>query len=127
MEDYNLEGAPLLGRVPRPPHLGIPAVKGFIKEGHRFWTSGHRLVLLLPIFRKPFHLAGWYSSLCRLYLDYERQILLVDDFNLDTGQIVRNLIRLGYDRIEGFLAGGFASWLKNGQDTDPSAPAPCSN
>jgi len=118
MEEYNLRGAPILGRIPRPPHVGIRAVKEFIKQGARVldirsptsYAAGH-IPGSLSIWRDGVPaFAGW-------YLDYQHPILLVDDFNLDTGPVVRNLIRLGYDRIAGFLAGGFAAWSKSGQET----------
>lgn len=115
MEEYNLRGAPILNRIPCPPHLGIAAVKEYIKGGAQVldirspasYAAAH-IPGSLSIWRDgiPAY-AGW-------YLDYQHPILLVDDFNLDTGTVVRNLIRLGYDNIAGFLAGGFGVWLKSG-------------
>jgi len=49
------------------------------------------------------------------YLNYEDPIVLVDDFNLDLGSVVRHFVRLGYDNISGYLAGGFAAWFKQGE------------
>jgi hydroxyacylglutathione hydrolase len=46
--------------------------------------------------------AGW-------FLSYEKPILLLTEGN-DTREVVRILIRLGFDDISGFLAGGMLSW-----------------
>jgi hydroxyacylglutathione hydrolase len=50
--------------------------------------------------------AGW-------FLTYDRPILLVTDGN-DVGESVRYLMRMGYDKIAGFLAGGMLAWHKAG-------------
>jgi len=49
------------------------------------------------------------------YLNYENPIVLVDDFNLEMGRVVRHFVRLGYDNIAGYLAGGFPAWFKQGE------------
>jgi hydroxyacylglutathione hydrolase len=46
--------------------------------------------------------AGWFVT-------YDQPILLVTDSN-DVSPVVRVLSRLGFDRVEGFLAGGMISW-----------------
>ncbi|MDD1719526.1 MAG: MBL fold metallo-hydrolase, partial [Methanoregulaceae archaeon] len=48
------------------------------------------------------------------FLDYDRPVILVDDFNLELGGVVSHFVRLGYDNLAGYLAGGFASWFKAG-------------
>ncbi|MEN6610588.1 MAG: rhodanese-like domain-containing protein [Methanoregulaceae archaeon] len=45
-------------------------------------------------------------------LDYDRPILIIDDFNLDLDSVKRHFVRLGYDNLSGVLAGGFPSWFK---------------
>jgi hydroxyacylglutathione hydrolase len=52
------------------------------------------------------------------YLNYEDPIVLVDDFNLDMDHVVRHFVRLGYDNIAGYLAGGFAAWFKQGEEIE---------
>jgi len=52
------------------------------------------------------------------YLNYEDPIILVDDFNLDLDHAVRHFVRLGYDNIAGYLAGGFAAWFKQGEEIE---------
>ena len=49
------------------------------------------------------------------FLNYEAPIILVDDFNLDLGPVIRQFVRLGYDNLKGYLAGGFPGWYKAGE------------
>jgi hydroxyacylglutathione hydrolase len=48
-------------------------------------------------------------------LNYEAPIILIDDFNLDLGPVIRQFVRLGYDNLKGYLAGGFPGWYKAGE------------
>jgi hydroxyacylglutathione hydrolase len=50
--------------------------------------------------------AGW-------FLAFDRPILLVNETN-DPTPVVRFLIRLGYDNLAGYLAGGMLDWHKAG-------------
>ena len=113
MEQYNLEGPPILGHLPNPHSLlpiqfqkqmklgavvvdtrTPPAFGGaHIKDSYSIWLER------LPLY------AGW-------ILPYDEPILLVleDVGNLETA--VRYLTRLGYDRIAGYLHGGIGAWSK---------------
>jgi hydroxyacylglutathione hydrolase len=53
--------------------------------------------------------AGW-------FLDYDRPLLLVGD-SADFDQVVRYLIRMGFDRIEGFLVDGMLGWHRAGLES----------
>jgi hydroxyacylglutathione hydrolase len=117
MEQYNKTGAPVLLRLPRLHPLGIAQVHQLIGAGAQvvdirsptafgagqipgslsIWRDG------IPAF------AGW-------FLTYEHPVLLIDDFNLGLDTVVRRLVRLGFDNIAGFLAGGFPTWFKGGQE-----------
>jgi hydroxyacylglutathione hydrolase len=46
------------------------------------------------------------------FLNYDDKIVLVDDFNTGLDSVVQHFIRLGYDNITGYLAGGFIEWAK---------------
>ncbi len=107
MEQYNLEGPPLLGGLPSPPSLSprefqkrmergalvvdtrLPAAFGgaHIKGSYSIWLGG------LPMF------AGW-------VLPYNKPILLVLEDREYLEMAVRYLLRLGYDNLEGYLCGG---------------------
>jgi hydroxyacylglutathione hydrolase len=47
------------------------------------------------------------------YLAYEEPLLLVTESN-DIETEVRRLLRMGYDDVDGYLAGGMLSWHKSG-------------
>ncbi|HEX7445383.1 MAG TPA: rhodanese-like domain-containing protein, partial [Methanothrix sp.] len=53
--------------------------------------------------------AGW-------FLDYDRPILLVGELN-DHENAIRILVRLGFDNIAGFLAGGMLNWHMSGRES----------
>jgi hydroxyacylglutathione hydrolase len=115
MEKYNLEGPPLLGCMPLPAQLTAnefkeeiskgaivvdtsePAAFGgiHIKGAYSIWLEG------LPAF------AGW-------VLPYDRPIILVLEGQDHLERAVHYLIRIGYDRIRGYLKGGIESWYNAG-------------
>lgn len=107
MEEYNLEGAPILGNFPNPKPLlpkefqekmeqgavvldtRNPSAFGgaHIKDSYSIWLGG------VPVF------AGW-------VLPYDKPILLILEDRDYLEMVVRYLIRLGYDWIEGYLCSG---------------------
>ncbi|MFH1328313.1 MAG: MBL fold metallo-hydrolase, partial [Candidatus Bathyarchaeota archaeon] len=107
MEKYNIEGPPLIQRLPTPPPLSPKDFKdkmdrgavvldtrepsafsgAHIKDTYNIWLEG------LPTF------AGW-------VLPYEKPILLVLENTQYLEKAVRYLVRLGYDNIAGYLRGG---------------------
>jgi hydroxyacylglutathione hydrolase len=107
MEQYNLEGPPLLEHLPDPPPLSPREFQKQVKHGavvvdtrtpsafgganiedsYNVWLRG------IPMF------AGW-------VLSYDTAILLVLENREQLEMAVRYLIRLGYDRVEGYLCGG---------------------
>jgi hydroxyacylglutathione hydrolase len=107
MEQLNLEGPPLLMNLPDPPSLSpnefqerikqsatvldtrTPSAFGgaHIKGSYSIWLGG------VPTF------AGW-------MLSYDKALLLVLENREHLQTAVRYLIRLGYDRVEGYLCGG---------------------
>ncbi len=114
MEVYNLEGPPILGTLPSPMLLTPSQFNEKMKEG------AYVLDVRSPISFGGCHIKGSFNlPLARIanagwVLDYDRPILLVvEDFEaLDSA--VRSLIRLGFDKIEGYLAGGIEAWYKEG-------------
>lgn len=115
MEKYNLEGPPLLDKIPIPPPLTPaefkdaiehgavvvdtrtpPAFGGaHIKSSYSIWLGG------LPAY------AGW-------VLSYEKPILLVLESSDQQDKAVRYLVRLGYDNIAGYLKSGIEAWYDSG-------------
>jgi hydroxyacylglutathione hydrolase len=111
MEQFNKEGWPepnfdqhldpispaelsgLLGTEMQIIDIRSPAsfAGGHIPGSLSIWREG------LPAF------IGW-------FVKYDKPIILVDDFNYDLDSVHRHFIRLGYDNVAGYLAGGFVAW-----------------
>ncbi len=117
MEKFNRDGAPILHRLPDLRPLSIPDVNQLRKSGCQIidirspasFGAGH-IPGSISIWREGLPaFMGW-------FLDYQRPVIMVDDFNLDLDRVVRHFIRLGYDRIAGILSGGFPAWTKAAQD-----------
>ena len=113
MEQYNRDGAPLLPCNPFLKFLSVAEVNECRKTGCQIvdirsptsFGGGH-IPGSLSIWREGLaSFMGW-------FLDYEKPVILVDDFNLDLDRVARHFIRLGYDNLAGVLAGGFSAWTK---------------
>ncbi|HOX35691.1 MAG TPA: MBL fold metallo-hydrolase [Methanoregulaceae archaeon] len=118
MERCNLTGAPILHGVPLPPRLPVARVQELQSEG------GQILDLRSPpsfaAAHIPQSLAVWRTGISAFtgwFFDYERPIVVIDDFNTDLDPVIRQLMRLGYDNVAGFLAGGFSSWYRSALET----------
>ena len=117
MEIYNRDGAPILNRLPDLHPLSIPEVNHLRKSGCQIldirspasFGAGH-IPGSLSIWR------GGLPAFMGWFLDYQRPIVIVDDFNLDLDPVIRHFIRLGYDTIAGVLSGGFPAWTKAAED-----------
>jgi len=119
MRKLNREGPPLIHNL---PHLRAYSAR----ELHSLLDRKAQIVDI----RSPTSFAGghipgtlsiWRQGLplyMGYYLNYEDPIVLVDDFNLDMDHVVRHFVRLGYDNIAGYLAGGFAAWFKQGEEIE---------
>ncbi len=116
MEKFNLEGsAPLLAgiRAPRPlsvSEFGEAAGGGAVvldtRSPEAFAGAFIPGSLCVPLSMVP-AFAGY-------YLPYDKNILLVVQEIGDADTAVRYLLRLGYDRVEGYLAGGLQEWATSG-------------
>jgi len=127
MEKYNLEGtaAPLRG-TPMTFPLDADEFEAKVKQGALILDTrspeaiGGALIpgsLGIPLEMIP-SFAGW-------FLPYDRDIVMVlHDFG-ESEKAVRFLLRLGYDRIAGFLEEGLFAWETSGRnyDTIPSVHA----
>jgi len=114
MEKYNIEGPPILDKLPSPSPLlpkeflqqmqkgaividtrQPPAFGGaHLKNSYNIWLE-----------RIPSY-AGW-------TLSYEKPILLILEDKHFLNKAVRYLYRLGYDNLIGYLAGGLEVWYKH--------------
>jgi len=117
MEKYNLGEGPITGNNLRPRPLGISEVHDLMRSGARIldirsptsFAAGH-IPGSLSIWREGIPaFAGW-------FLSYEKPIILVDDFNIGFDPIFLQLVRLGYDNVTGYLAGGFPAWFRGAEE-----------
>jgi hydroxyacylglutathione hydrolase len=116
MEDLNLSGPPSLKSAPTPKALSPDLFAGLARDSiildTRFdgFGTAHVPGSLCISLSSLSSYGGW-------FLPYDRDILLVGDLcHLDT--VTEQLRRMGYDRIEGYLAGGILAWHKAGRDTE---------
>jgi hydroxyacylglutathione hydrolase len=115
MEEINLAGQPVLGRLPRPPALSAVEFRDAAASGATVldvrapssFAGGHIPgSVSIPLEVLP-NYAGW-------ILGYDRPLLLVIDGPMELDEIVRILARIGFDGISGHLAGGVEGWAKSG-------------
>jgi hydroxyacylglutathione hydrolase len=116
MEKYNLEGAPQLDELPRPKPLTPDDFAKAIDDE-----------LIVVDVRSPeafagAHVPGSFSlpldmlpAFAGMFLDYDKPLGLVVENPAQVDEAVRGLIRIGYDKIEGFLAGGLHAWETSGR------------
>jgi hydroxyacylglutathione hydrolase len=115
MEKYNLEGPPVLGSLPTPSPLSPQAfaarMEGAAPAGD-VQVVDTRMELGFGSAHVPgavFIAEGRLPSFAGWFLSYDKPILLVTETN-DVTTSVRYLSRLGFDNVEGFLAGGMLAW-----------------
>jgi len=118
MVQYNKEGAPILCRLPYTRPLTIKEVKEHLNDTQvvdvrmpASYAGGH-VPGTLNIWKHGLtYFAGW-------MLNYEDPIIIIDENNEHLDQIIRYLIRIGYDDISGYLSGGFTSWSTSGEEIE---------
>lgn len=116
MERYNLEGPPILGSLPHPPPLYAKEFKTRAKDATVLDT---RMELGFSAAHVPGSISIWLegvASFAGWFLPYDTPLLLVNEKE-NPEEVVRILIRLGYDRIEGHLEGGMLSWHTAGLES----------
>jgi hydroxyacylglutathione hydrolase len=116
MEKLNHEGAPLLGALPvvtpLPAHTFAEKAEQAIVLDTRMelsFGSAHVPDAAFIWLKRVPGFAGW-------FLPYDRPILLVNETD-DPTQPARYLIRLGYDRLAGYLSGGMLAWHTAGLES----------
>ena len=98
MEIVNKNGPVLLNTLPRPQPIPVAAVASMIASGCQIvdirfptaFAAGH-IPGSLSLWRDGIaSFAGW-------FLDYERPIVLVDDFTCTIDTVLQHFVRMGYD------------------------------
>jgi hydroxyacylglutathione hydrolase len=109
VERLNLQGSPILGALPVPRPL---AAQDFAARAEQAWVVDTRDLLSFGAAHVPGAIALWeeeLSSYAGWFLTYDRPILLVCEAER-IEQVTRYLIRIGFDRLEGYLSGGMLAW-----------------
>ena len=116
MEIANLDGPPLIGQLQELIPYTCQQVKELAGKGAQILDTRP------PCSFGPGHIGGslsvWREGLpafMGFFLSYDSPIILVDDFTLDLVPVMRQFVRLGYDNLKGYLAGGFPGWYKAGE------------
>jgi len=111
MEQYNLQGPPLLQSLPTPEFLSPEKFKKEVEKGAVVVDTR------MPYSFGGVHIKDTYSiwlggvpSFAGWVLPYDKPILLVLEEKEQLETAVRYLIRLDYDNIAGILNGGIATW-----------------
>ena len=116
MEELNVQGAPLLGSLPVAKPLSALEFAELVPAA---WVVDTRMPLSFAAAHVPGAVALWQKELPNYagwFLDYERPILLVGDES-DLSPVIRYLVRLGFDRIAGYLVDGMLGWHRAGLES----------
>jgi hydroxyacylglutathione hydrolase len=109
MEQFNLQGTTVSVPLPKPM-----TVKEFVRRMPEAVVLDTRMDAAFATGHVPGSLSIWEQGIpgwAGWLVAYDRPLLLVCEGH-DVASVVRLLYRLGYDRVEGFLAGGMLSWHK---------------
>lgn len=113
MEKINLKGAPMGNLFPAP----LP-VDAFARLAEEAVVLDTRMELGFSVSHVPGAISIWAGGLpgfAGWFLPYDRPIVLVNETN-NAAQVVRYLLRLGYDNIAGYLSGGMLAWQMSGRE-----------
>jgi len=116
MEEWNVEGPPLLGSLPVLAPLS-PAE--FARKARDAIVLDTRIDLSFGAAHVPGAISIWMGRLSKFagwFLPLDRPILLVDETG-DPTQTARYLLRLGYDDLAGYLSGGMLAWHTSGRES----------
>jgi hydroxyacylglutathione hydrolase len=116
MERRNIAGAPM-GTLPLPKPLSPNDFEAAAKSSDVVDT---RMNLGFGAAHVPGAQSIWLDGLASFagwYLTYNRPVLLVNETD-DPEEATRILVRLGFDNLSGFLAGGMLNWHMSGRDSD---------
>lgn len=122
MEELNLNPPPLRNLpVPTP----LPAGE-FLKKSRAGIVLDSRLDLDFGAAHVPGSLSIWMDgvpSFAGWFIGYDRPLFLVGETE-KIEEVVRMLVRMGYDRIAGSLAGGMLAWHMAGEESASNGMEP---
>ena len=116
MEKANLVGEPILGALPDIKPLDPEDFQN-LSEGAQILDTRQELAYSAAhIFGAQSIWLDGLASFAGWFLRYDQPILLVGELN-DHENAKRILVRLGFDKIAGFLAGGMLNWHMSGRES----------
>ncbi len=120
MEEYNQNGsAPVMDRLPKPPPMGPEEFEKAIRNGalaidlrspEAFAGAFIPGALAIPLDMVP-AFAGYFVS-------YDQDLVFIAENQSEIDKAVKYFIRLGFDRLSGFLAPGMHGWETSGRAYD---------
>lgn len=122
MEELNLNPPPLRN-LPVPTPL---SANNFLRESRAGCVLDSRMELDFGAAHVPGSLSIWMDgipSFAGWFLNYERPIFIVGETE-KSEEIVRMLVRMGYDNIRGSLSGGMLAWHMAGEESASNGMEP---
>ncbi len=120
MEEWNLNGAPLLKYATQPKHLPV-------QDFETLWRQPDAVVLDVrsPEAFAASHISGslsiWMDGAAYYpgwVIDYDERILLVVERREDVEAATAALRRIGFDEVAGYLCPGLDGWRNRGRFTE---------
>ncbi len=114
MESYNLRGPPAQSSLPNPMALKPTEFRNQAEARSQIVDMRSAAQFGAAHVEGSYSLTPSRLSNAGWVLDYDRPILLVVNDNIALDFATRNLFRLGFDSIKGYLAGGMDAWCNEG-------------
>jgi hydroxyacylglutathione hydrolase len=117
MKVLNREGPPVLGELPKPTKLTPERLEGLLDDGAQLVDARPKAEFNQEHIPGALNIQAdeGFSNWAGWILDPERPIVLVAP-SQRIDELVRDLIRVGLDRVAGYLT-DVASWRESGRDT----------
>jgi hydroxyacylglutathione hydrolase len=116
MEEYNLNGAPLLSKLSFPKPLSLQVFEQEMQEPNMI-VIDTRMPYAYAGSHIPNSLSIWLegtSAFTGWLLDTNQYIIFVHERPTDTEKATTYLHRMGFDNMCGYLCGGMEEWQENG-------------
>jgi hydroxyacylglutathione hydrolase len=112
MKTLNSEGPPALNGLPGLKAIGVGEFRHLAGAGHVVVDLRGELPYGAGHIPQAFGLGAGsdLSTWASWVVPYDTPILLVDEDGSSIESAVRSLVRVGLDRVEGFLEGGMSAW-----------------
>jgi len=117
MEEYNLNGPPLLRGLPAPEPLGVADFEREMRQPDTVVVDTRMPNSFAGSFI-PDSLSLWLggtSAYPGWILDYNQKIMFVHERKSDMNKVAAHFWRLGFDNLLGFLCSGISEWQETGK------------